>query len=73
MKPNKPYLLEKFDLKHPKGIATFMGAPLLNTVENPEIGIVGIPFDGAMAGIPGTRLAPREIRNRSMPAWVWQR
>jgi len=65
MTQQSPYQLAQFDLSRTKGIATFLGAPLSEDVESPEIGIVGIPFDGAMVGTPGTRRGPAAIRSWS--------
>lgn len=65
MTEQNPFQLAQFDLGHTRGIATFMGAPRLEDMENAEVGIIGIPFDGAMVGTPGTRHGPREIRHRS--------
>jgi guanidinopropionase len=46
-------------------IATFMRAPLAQAVTDADIGIFGIPFDGALTNRPGARHGPREIRNQS--------
>ena len=47
------------------GVPTFMRAPLAETLEGLDIGIVGVPFDGGVSNRPGTRHGPREIRNQS--------
>ncbi|MEM9780113.1 MAG: agmatinase [Pseudomonadota bacterium] len=46
-------------------IATFMRAPLAQAVTDAQIGIFGIPYDGALTNRPGARHGPREIRNQS--------
>jgi guanidinopropionase len=45
-------------------IATFMRAPLAQAVTDADIGICGIPYDGALTNRPGARHGPREIRNQ---------
>lgn len=47
------------------GIPTFMRAPLADTLENIDIALVGIPYDGALTNRPGARHGPREVRNQS--------
>ncbi len=47
------------------GIATFLKAPLLETVTDPTIGIVGIPFDGGSSRTAGARFGPRGVREAS--------
>lgn len=46
-------------------IATFMRAPLARSASDADIGIFGIPYDGALTNRPGARHGPREIRNQS--------
>lgn len=46
-------------------LATFMRAPLANDLSEVDIGIFGVPFDGALTNRPGARLGPREVRNQS--------
>ncbi|KPQ21467.1 MULTISPECIES: agmatinase [unclassified Halomonas] len=46
-------------------IASFLRAPLADTLEALDIALVGIPFDGGVSNRPGTRHGPREIRNQS--------
>jgi agmatinase len=53
------------DLKRFTGIPTFLKAPLLDSVTNPTVGIVGVPYDGATVRTPGSRFGPRAIRNYS--------
>ncbi len=49
------------------GVASFMRLPCrdLRTAEGVEIGVVGIPFDGATTNRPGARLGPRGVREAS--------
>lgn len=47
------------------GIPTFMRAPLADTLENIDIALIGIPYDGALTNRPGARHGPREVRNQS--------
>ncbi|KQP06684.1 agmatinase [Methylobacterium sp. Leaf99] len=50
------------------GVASFMRLPILDPAEAPgriDIGLVGIPFDGATTNRPGARLGPRGVREAS--------
>ena len=49
------------------GIATFMRLPHLDPDEagQVDIGLFGIPFDGATTNRPGARLGPRGVREAS--------
>ncbi|MDA9823031.1 agmatinase [Paracoccaceae bacterium] len=47
------------------GLATFMRAPIAQALEKIDIGMVGIPYDGALTNRPGARHGPREVRNQS--------
>lgn len=47
------------------GIATFMRSPYKPSLNNVEIGLIGVPFDGGVTNRTGTRHGPREIRNQS--------
>ncbi len=47
------------------GLATFMRAPGQVSLENVDIGLIGVPFDGGVTNRPGARHGPREIRNQS--------
>ena len=52
------------------GLASFMRLPMLAPAEaagagRAEIGLIGIPFDGATTGRPGARLGPRAVREAS--------
>ena len=55
------------DMSAPRysGLATFMRAPIAQTLEKIDIGMVGIPYDGALTNRPGARHGPREVRNQS--------
>ena len=46
-------------------IATFMRAPLVRELEQVDIGIIGIPYDGGLTCRTGARYGPREVRNQS--------
>ncbi len=45
--------------------STFMRLPYRTELSGVDVAIVGVPFDGGTSYRPGTRLAPREIRNQS--------
>ena len=46
-------------------IATFMRAPLAATLDQVDIGLIGVPTDLGVTNRPGARHGPREIRNAS--------
>lgn len=46
-------------------LATFMRAPLASSLDDVDIGLFGIPYDGALTNRPGARHGPREVRNQS--------
>src|ERR1017187_6482945 len=46
-------------------IATFMRAPLANSLDDVDIGLIGVPTDLGVTNRPGARHGPREIRNSS--------
>ncbi|MEP2678124.1 MULTISPECIES: agmatinase [Roseobacteraceae] len=46
-------------------IATFMRMPIAQSLEEAEIGMFGVPYDGALTNRAGTRHGPREVRNQS--------
>ena len=56
----------QYDAGRRTGIATFLSAPLSENLENVEVGIIGVPFDGGTFSTPGTRHGPREIRIQSL-------
>ena len=47
------------------GLATFMRAPVASDLRDIDIGMLGIPYDGALTNRPGARHGPREVRNQS--------
>jgi guanidinopropionase len=47
------------------GIPTFMRSPLIESLEDVDIGLVGVPFDGGTTNRAGARHGPREVRNQS--------
>jgi len=46
-------------------IATFMRAPLAESLDNLDIGLIGVPTDLGVTNRAGARHGPREIRNAS--------
>src|SRR6202046_5439445 len=46
-------------------IAPFMRAPMAATLDNVDIGLIGVPTDLGVTNRPGARHGPREIRNAS--------
>lgn len=46
------------------GLATFFRQPFRDTLAGLDVALVGVPYDSG-ANHPGTRLGPREIRNKS--------
>lgn len=46
-------------------LATFMRLPHTRDVAGLDVGLLGIPFDGGTSYRPGSRFAPREIRQHS--------
>ncbi|NEU11013.1 agmatinase [Methylobacterium sp. BTF04] len=50
------------------GVASFMRLPIVDPAEAAgriDIGLIGIPFDGATTNRPGARLGPRGVRDAS--------
>ena len=50
------------------GVATFMRRPLREEIEQwegVELGLIGVPFDGAVTNRPGARHGPRHLRDQS--------
>jgi len=47
------------------GIATFFRLPHSVRLDEVDIGLVGVPFDGGVTNRPGARHGPRDIRNQS--------
>jgi agmatinase len=56
-------LISTGDVRRFSGVPTFLKAPLLAEVENPTVGIVGVPYDGGTIRTPGSRFGPRAIRD----------
>jgi guanidinopropionase len=54
-------------MKEPRytDIATFMRAPLARSLDDVDIGLIGVPTDLGVTNRPGARHGPREIRNAS--------
>jgi guanidinopropionase len=46
-------------------LATFMRAPLASSLDEVDIGLIGVPTDLGVTNRPGARHGPREIRNSS--------
>ena len=46
-------------------IATFMRAPYRPDLDDVDIALYGVPYDGGVTNRPGARHGPREIRNQS--------
>lgn len=46
-------------------VATFMRAPLARSLDDIDIGMFGVPYDGALTNRPGARHGPRDVRNQS--------
>lgn len=55
------------DMSAPRytGLATFMRAPVADQLDNIDIALIGVPYDGALTNRPGARHGPREVRNQS--------
>ncbi|KLU24041.1 agmatinase [Caballeronia mineralivorans PML1(12)] len=47
------------------GIPTFMRVPYCTSIDQLDIVLAGVPFDGGVTARPGARFGPREIRNMS--------
>ncbi len=47
------------------GIASFFRAPFAETLDDVDIGIIGVPFDGGVTNRTGTRHGPRAVRDQS--------
>jgi guanidinopropionase len=47
------------------GIPTFFRLPHTVRLDEVDIGLVGVPFDGGVTNRPGARHGPRDIRNQS--------
>ncbi len=47
------------------GLPTFFRAPWKEDLQDVDIGVIGVPFDGGVTNRPGSRHGPREVRNQS--------
>jgi guanidinopropionase len=47
------------------GIPTFFRLPHTELLDEVDIGLVGVPFDGGVTNRSGARHGPRDIRNQS--------
>ncbi len=47
------------------GVPTFMRTPYCEALDEVDIGLVGVPFDGGVTNRTGARHGPREMRNQS--------
>lgn len=47
------------------GLPTFLRAPWKESLDDVDIGIIGVPYDGGVTNRPGSRHGPREVRNQS--------
>jgi guanidinopropionase len=52
---------------HPRyaGIASFFRAPASQDLQDVDVGIIGVPFDGGVTNRSGTRHGPRAVREQS--------
>ncbi|KJJ94634.1 agmatinase [Pseudomonas sp. 21] len=46
-------------------IASFMRAPVAESLDGIDIGLIGVPYDGGTSFKPGARLGPRGVRQQS--------
>jgi len=46
-------------------VPTFMRVPMAQNLDDLDIALVGLPYDGAVSNRPGARHGPREVRNQS--------
>ena len=53
---------------HYAGILSWNHAPITRDIEDADIVVLGIPFDGAVTFRPGARFGPRAIREQSLIA-----
>ena len=66
-KKKRPDGDERIPMSEPRftEIATFMRAPLVESLDHVDIGLIGVPTDLGVTNRPGARHGPREIRNSS--------
>ncbi len=54
------------------GLPTFLRAPYSENLDNVDIGLIGVPFDGGVTNRTGARHGPRRIRNQSRHPLIHQ-
>ncbi|HIC82679.1 MAG TPA: agmatinase, partial [Kiloniellaceae bacterium] len=66
-KPSSYKPVSGFDLPRYAGIPTFMRLPHvpLDEVDDVQIGLIGVPWDGGTTNRAGARHGPRQIRDLS--------
>src|SRR5690242_16174711 len=47
------------------GVATFFRVPQTDSLQDIDIGVIGVPFDLGVTNRPGTRHGPRAVREQS--------
>lgn len=47
------------------GVATFFRTPYSDSLDDVDIGVIGVPFDGGVTNRSGTRHGPRAVREQS--------
>ena len=47
------------------GVATFFRTPLVDSLRDVDIGVIGVPFDGGVTNRTGTRHGPRAVREQT--------
>ncbi|MBM3637245.1 MAG: agmatinase, partial [Alphaproteobacteria bacterium] len=47
------------------GVATFFRTPLVDSLQDVDIGVIGVPFDGGVTNRTGTRHGPRAVREQT--------
>jgi guanidinopropionase len=55
----------KHDLPRYSGIPTFLRAPYSESIEDLDIALIGVPYDGGVTFRPGARHGPMEMRQQS--------
>lgn len=66
-----PYPVDAMVYPRFSAISTFMRLPHITDPKALDIAIIGVPFDGSAGYLPGARLGPREIRNKSSAVRTW--
>lgn len=67
IKPPRTYPDFQDPQAHPRytGIATFFRTPATGGLDEVDVGIIGVPFDGGVTHRSGTRHGPRSVREQS--------